>query len=148
MAAVPATPLFMRDVKLTLKIGAGSLFEYQAHVSEARVQVTPGDTVTVKTLSTDGSFSSPGVASYTLVLTGVQDYSADGLARYLWDNEGAIADFVLQAHGETTALAADTPAMTGQVTLVAGDYGGEIETYGEIGLELPCVAKPVLDITP
>ena len=148
MAAIVANPLFMRDVLLTLKVGAGSLGEYQCHVSTARVAVTAGDTVTVKTLCTDGVFSQPGTSTYALVLEAIQDYSADGLARYLWDHEGEVADFVLQAHGEAVAIGADTPAMIGQVTLAAGDYGGEIETYGVMSLELPCVARPVLDIAP
>jgi len=148
MAAVVATPLFMRDALLTLKIGAAAVAEYQCHVTEARLQVTAGDTVTVRTLCTDGTFSSPGAASYALILEGIQDWSADGLARYLWDNEGSVADFVLQAHGEAAAVGADTPAMTGQVTLAAGDYGGVIDEYATISLELPCVAKPSLDVAP
>ena len=145
-AAVPAVPLFLRTVKLTLKVGAAAVAEYQCHVTTAKVQTTAGDTVTVKTLCTDGVFSQPGTSSYALVLEGIQDYSATGLARYLWTNAGLIADFVLQAHGEAVAPGASTPQMTGQVVLIAGDYGGEIETYGEISLELPCVAKPTLAI--
>lgn len=148
MAANVAAPLFLRNVKLTLKIGAASPIEYQCHVKTARIATTPGDIVTVKTLCTDGTFSQAGKSTYALVLEGIQDYSADGLATYLWTNEGAQAAFVLQAHGETVVEAADTPSMTGTVTLVAGDYGGEVETYAELAVELPCVSKPVLDITP
>lgn len=147
LAAVPAVPLFLRTVKLTLKIGAAAVAEYQCHVSTAKIQTTAGDTVTVKTLCTDGVFSQPGASTYALVLEGIQDYSATGLARYLWTNQGAIADFDLQAHGETASPSTSQPHMTGQVVLIAGDYGGEIETYGEISLELPCVAKPTLAIT-
>jgi hypothetical protein len=38
--------------------------------------------------------------------------------------------------------------MTGQVTLHAGDFGGEVETYAELAVELPCVSKPALDTAP
>jgi len=148
MAAIAATPLFMRDVLLTLKVGAGTVSEYQCHVSIARVQVTAGDTVTVQTLCTDGTFSQAGKSTYALVLEGIQDWSADGLSRYLWDNDGLVADFVLQPHGSATAIGTDTPAMTGQVTLHAGDFGGEVETYAELAVALPCVSKPALDTAP
>jgi hypothetical protein len=146
-AAIPAVPMFMRTVKLTLKIGAAAVQEFQCHVTSARIAVEPGDTVTVKTLCTDGVFSQPGSSSYSLILEGVQDYAANGLARYLWTNQGQIADFVLQGYGETVAASASTPQMTGQVVLIAGDYGGEIEDYGRIEVELPCVSKPTLATT-
>jgi hypothetical protein len=145
MAAVVAVPLFLRDVYLTLKIGAGSAAEFQMFAKVAKLQVTAGDIVTVATLSSDGQFSSVGSPSYALILEGVQDWTATGLSTFLWTNDGAVADFELNVASEgTTTPTTGAPSMEGQVTLVAGDYGGEVNTYGEMSLELPCVAKPVL----
>jgi hypothetical protein len=36
--------------------------------------------------------------------------------------------------------------MTGQVTAIPGDYGGEIGSYAELSVELPFVAKPTLAV--
>jgi hypothetical protein len=145
MAAVVAVPLFLRDVYLTLKVGSGTAAEYQMFAKVAKLQVSAGDVVTVNTLSSDGQFSSVGAPSYALVLEGIQDWSADGLSTFLWTNDGAVADFELNVASEGTATpTTEAPSMEGQVTLVAGDYGGEVNTYGEMSLELPCVAKPTL----
>jgi hypothetical protein len=150
MAAIPAVPIFMRNVLLTFKQGAGTLGEFQCNVSEARVQVTPGDTVTVKTLCANGSFSNAVPPEYALVLVGIQDWDttvgSEGLAAYLWAQEGKVLDVVLNVYGETATKTASTPAMTGQVTAIPGDYGGEIGSYAELSVELPFVAKPTLAI--
>ena len=153
MAAVAVTPLYMKDVLLTLKIGAGSAYEYQGHVSEARVQVEPGEKTEVRTLcSSIGSvFSEVGKPTYSLILAGVQDWAdatgTKGLARFLFDNEGATATFVLQAHGEAVASSVTKPGMTGDVKLVPGDYGGVIGEYAPLEVELPCTTKPSLKTT-
>lgn len=150
MAAIPAVPIFMRNVLLTFKQGAGTLGEFQCMVSEARVQVTPGETVTVKTLCANGSFSNAQPPEYALVLVGIQDWdttsASPGLSAYLWQNEGLVLDVVLNVYGETATKTASTPAMTGQVTAIPGDYGGEIGSYAELSVELPFVAKPTLAI--
>ena len=152
MAAIPATPIFMRDVLLTLKASAEPTpLAFQCHVSEARVQVTPGETVTVKTLCANGSFSSAGTPEYTLVLVGIQDYdttaASQGLSAYLWQHEGETLDVELNVYGEDAVASASTPSMKGQVTAIPGDYGGEIGAYAELNVELPFLAKPALTLT-
>ena len=151
MAAIAAIPVFMRNVLLTLKTGAGTPAEYQCNVSEARVQVTPGDIVTYRTLCTSGVFSSASPPEYALVLTAVQDWDttagSEGLAAFLWANEGATLDFVLNIHGEAATASASKPKMTGQVVCIPGDYGGTVGEYAEFTVELPCVAKPTMALT-
>jgi len=149
VAAIPSVPLFMRDVKLTLKASADATpLEFQCHVSEARLQVTPGDTVSVQTLCASGSFSSTGKPSYALILNGYQDWdttsNSEGLAEWLWKHEGEVCDFVLQAHGEAATPSATKPQMTGQVVAHGVDYGGAINEYAPFSAELACTAKPVL----
>jgi hypothetical protein len=36
--------------------------------------------------------------------------------------------------------------VTGTVTLVAATYGGEVNTYAELDVTLPCQVKPTLDV--
>ena len=148
MAAIAAVPVFMRNVLLTLKTGAGTAIEFQCNVSEARIQVTPGDIVTTRTLCSSGVYSSASPPEYALVLTGIQDWDttagSEGLAAYLWANEGTTLTFTLNIHGEAVPGSASQPKMTGTVVCIPGDYGGEIGTYAELTVELPCTAKPVL----
>jgi len=140
------TLLFMRDAKVTLTLtgGAGTPVEYNGQCSTAAVEVEAGDTVTYPVL--DGTIPTEiGPSSYALHLVAAQVWdAADGLARFLWDHEGESADFVLQAHGKDVANAATTPAATGVVRLVAGSYGGEVGTYAELDVTLPCATKPTL----
>ena len=138
-----ATILFMKDVTLTLKLAAGTPLEFNGDCSSAAIEVTPGDEVQYPTL--DGEVASNvGPASYALALTAGQDWSATGLARFLWDNDGATAEFSYNAHGKTAVAAPATPAVEGSVRLVAGSYGGEVGTFAEIEVSLPCLAKPDL----
>lgn len=140
-----ATIMFMRDVTLTLKIGAATEAEFNAELASAAIEVTPGDEVSYPTL--DGNVqSNVGSPTYALVLRAGQAWGADGLARYLWDNDGEVADFVYNIHGAAATPTDDTPGVTGQVRLVAGNYGGEVDTFAEIEVSLPCVAKPVLEV--
>jgi hypothetical protein len=84
------------------------------------------------------------------VLVGIQDWdttpASPGLSAYLWQNEGLVLDVVLNVYGETATKTAATPAMTGQVTAIPGDYGGEIGSYAELSVELPFLAKPTLAV--
>ena len=141
------TLLFMRDALVTLKLAAGTVVEYQGQVSTAAVEVEAGDTVTYPVL--DGTIPTQiGPSSYALHLVAAQDWdTAGGLARFLWDNEGEDAEFVVQAHGVDVANSDATPAAVGTVRLVAGSYGGEVGTYAVLDVTLPCATKPTLDTT-
>ena len=138
-----ATLLFMRNAVLTIKIGAGAAADFQGQVSTAAVEVEAGDTVTYPVL--DGTVpSNVGPPTYALHIVAAQDWTAtSGLANVLWNNDGATATFWLNAYGVSTASASQ-PAVTGTVTLVAPTYGGEVQTYAELDVTLPCQAKPTL----
>jgi hypothetical protein len=139
------TLLFMRDALVTLKLAAGgTAVEYQGQVSQAAVEVTAGDTVTYPVL--DGTIPTQiGPSAYALHLVAAQDWdTSGGLARFLWDNEGEDAVFVLQPHGQDVDPSDAEPAATGTVRLVAGSFGGEVGTYAELDVTLPCAVKPDL----
>lgn len=140
-----ATILFIKTAKFSLKVGGAPLpTEFQGDAADVHVEVEAGETVEYPTL--DGNVaanSSP--ESYTLVMRAGQDYSATGLARFMWDNAGMVADIELNAHGATAVAGDGTPAVTGQVTLIPVAYGGEVGTFAEFEVTLPFVSKPVLD---
>jgi hypothetical protein len=135
----------MRDVTLNLRLtspGTGTRTEYECDIHTAEIVPTPGDEVSYSTLCASGSYSSIGKTTYALHLVAAQRWAADGLATFLWDNDGALADFQYQAHGTGVAPDATQPGMTGQVRLIAGNYGGEVDTYAELEVTLPCTSKP------
>lgn len=140
-----ATILFMKTAKFTLKVtGAPLPTEFQGDAADVHVEVTAGDVVEYPTL--DGNVAANAEAeTYALVMRAGQDYSATGLARFLWDNAGQTADVVLNAHGQTAIASDNTPEVTGQVSLVPVQYGGEVSTFAEFEVTLPFIAKPTLD---
>jgi hypothetical protein len=139
------SPLFMRDVSLTLKLlpAGPSRIQFNCDVHTTEVVATPGDDVSYQTLCPTGSFSNRGKSTYALHIVAAQDWSSTGLARFLWDNDGAQAEVQLQAHGAAIIPpTAAAPGMAGIVTLTAPTYGGEADTYAELEVELPFTVKP------
>jgi hypothetical protein len=140
-----ATILFMKTALFTIKVGAGTLKTFNGDAADVHVEVTAGDKVEYPTL--DGNVASNvSPESYALVMRAGQDYTATGLARFLWDNNGLIGDIVLNAFAQTAVPGAATPAVKGQVVLVPVQYGGEVGTFAEFEVTLPFVAKPTLAI--
>ena len=139
-----ATILFMKTALFTLKLASGTDVPFQGDAADVHVEVSAGDVVEYPTL--DGNVAAnTEPESYALVMRAGQDYTATGLARFLWDNANAVADVTLNAHGATATAGPDTPAVTGQVKLVPVAYGGEVGTFAEFEVTLPFLAKPVLD---
>jgi hypothetical protein len=137
------SPLFMRDVELKLAlVSAGTPIEFNCDVSTAEIVPSPGDEVTYATLCAEGSYSSRGKTTYALHVVAAQRWAIDGLAAFLWDHDGELATFQYQAHGDGVAPTADLPGMAGEVVLVAGNYGGEVDTWAELDVELACSTKP------
>lgn len=140
------SPLFMRDVNLLLRISgdATAPVEFNCDVHTAAIEPSAGDEVTYSTLCAEGSYSSRGKTSYALHVVAGQRYATDGLARFLWDHDGEVAEFQYQAHGDGVTPTAELPGMAGEVVLVAGNYGGEVDTYAELDVTLACTTKPTM----
>jgi len=139
-----STPLFMRDVSLKLSLVSGGTYvEYNCDVSTAEIVPTAGDEVTYSTLCPTGSYSSRGKTTYALHLVAAQRWDAtDGLAAFLWDHDGELATFQYQAHGDDVVPSTALPGMAGEVTLVAGNYGGPVDEWAELDVTLACSNKP------
>jgi hypothetical protein len=141
-----ATILFIKTALFTMKIGALAT-EFQGDVADVHVEVEAGDTVTYPTL--DGNVASNSEAeTYSLVLRAGQDYSSTGLARFLWDNAGQVADIEVNAFGQTAIAADETPSVQGQVTCIPVQYGDEVSTFAEFEVTLPFTTKPILAVAP
>lgn len=145
MSTPAVSPLFVKDAIVSLTFDAGPASLVECHVRRAAVVPTPGATVTYQPLCSDASYSETAADTFALELTGVQDWSATGLARLLWDNAGEDVAFSIAAYG---AIAANTPAMTGVCKAVRPAYGGTADEWGEFDVELPIVGIPALDSTP
>lgn len=145
MATPAVSPLFVKDAIVSLGFNGGAAAAYECHVRRAAVVPTPGETVTYQPLCSDASYSETAADTFALELIGVQDWSATGLARLLWDNAGEDVTFSIAAYG---AIAAATPAMTGVCKAVRPPYGGTGDEWAEFDLELPIVGIPALDSTP
>jgi hypothetical protein len=138
-----ASPLYMRDVTLKLSLVTGGTYaEYNCDVSTAEIVPAPGDEVTYSTLCAEGSYSSIGKTTYALHIVAAQRWAIDGLAAFLWDHDGELANFQYQAHGDGVTPTADLPGMAGEVRLIAGTYGGAVDTFAELDVTLPCSSKP------
>lgn len=139
------SPLFMRDVTLTLKlVAAGTRVEYNCDVHLAEIVPEPGDEVSYQTLCPTGIYSSIGKTTYSLHIVAAQRWASDGLATFLWQHDGELAEFQYQAHGAGVTPSAVVPGMTGEVRLIAGNYGGEADTYAELDVTMPCSTKPTM----
>jgi hypothetical protein len=136
----------MRDAKLTLKVadGAEAAAEYQCNVKSAALTSEPGSVTSYRTLCPDGGFSSVAPSTWTLELAGPQDWSAEGLSRFLFEHEGDKLTFHLDAYGSDHVPTEDEPAMTGTCKAVSGAYGGEVDTYAEWEASMPVDGTPTL----
>jgi hypothetical protein len=144
-----ATILFIKTAKFTLKIVTppGTVTQFQGDAADVHVEVEPGEVVEYPTL--DGAVArNTGPESYALVMRAGQDYTATGLARFLWDNKSKDAEVELNAFSSTATAGAATPSVTGQVKLIPVAYGGEVGTFAEFEVTLPFLATPVLKIAP
>lgn len=141
------SPLYMKDASLTLTLvgpPAGTEAEFNCNVHTAEVVPSPGDETTYVTLCEDGTYTERGATTYVLHIVAAQDWSAGGLAAFLWANPDALATWTYQAHGAASAWGTDTPGMTGTCRLVDPNYGGEADTFAELDVELPIVGRPTL----
>ena len=141
-----ATILFIKTAKFTLKVGAAPTpTEFQGDAADVHVEVEAGDTVTYPTL--DGNVASNSQPeTYSLVMRAGQDYTATGLARFMWENKGQVADIELNQFSSTATPSDATPSVVGKVTLIPVQYGGEVGAFAEFEVTLPFTETPTLDV--
>ncbi len=118
-----------RLVTASISIGTD---EYTAHIQDFSIDPTP--VVVEKTDVSGKVIRLAGQAGWNVTLNVFQDFTATGLARKMFTDEGT--NVVLKiVDGPTT--------WTQTVTLVAPKIGGVTKDIGVSTVVLPCVTKPV-----
>ncbi len=140
MASVPQ---ILKNITFTLKLGAGTAYDFSMDVLDAAVVPAAGATQTVLTL--DGvPHTDTATETWTLDLRCIVDWDTvrPGLAWYLNNNKAQTVAFVLI---DTDATVSTThPKLTGSCICVPIQYGGTGNTYAEATVSLPLVGLPVV----
>lgn len=133
MASISVTPLFLKDVTLT--VGTDS---YEKHVSS--VTLTPANaTASWKGLNPAATFTDAGTPTWTLDLSYAQDWdTVNSLSKYLFANQGSTKTITFKPKS------ANTPTFTVSVIILAGAVGGAVDSFGEAQVSLPVQGQPTL----
>jgi len=139
-------PVYLRNAWVKLKkTTGGTLASYSCQVKRFALVPEPGEETTVSTLCASGSWTEIGTATWTLEIDGVQGWGAsDGLARFLFDNEGQQLTFQVDQYGDAHTPTAEEPGFTGTCRAVPVAYGGEKDTFAEFEAVLPVSGKPTI----
>lgn len=142
--SIAADPLVMTSVifELSDPDTPATKFLYECHVSAVNL-VPSQEIIEYQTLCPDGSFTALGKESFTVEVTSIQDWSADGLSRFLWENAGREAAMRFAPYG---VLGTDTPQWTANVVLPRPNVGGEVSTFATSDLVFPVTGVPALAV--
>lgn len=116
-----------------VKFGAS---EYGNQVSKARL-VPERNVQTMRTLVPDGTLTDVDSASWTLELSGVQDWEDGGLADYFKDNAGSLVTAVIAPANDTGNVQA-----TVEVRVFEVPFGGESGQWATFEVTFPVQGEP------
>lgn len=129
-------PFNIVEAALTVKIGTATALGFTRHVSN--VLAAPAtSTSTWKGMSQAAVFQFISRAVWSLSMGFAQDWTADGLSRFLFDNEGKDATF-------TFAPVAGGQGFSVVATITPGAFGGTVDAVGEATATLPVKGRPTL----
>lgn len=142
--AIPLTNPVFKVADTEAGLTAGDAYECQ--ITSAVITST-ANFQTIPATGCEGASQSPGLSSWALDLTWLQDWSVPGggLSEYAFTNDTLPAWFSLSLD----SIGAPTLVATGQAYVTAGAYGG---TFGDGSAPTatatwPCLAKPAI-VTP
>jgi hypothetical protein len=147
MVAIAADPLVMNSVLFSIQDPdvPATFFDYECHVST--VELAPEqEVIDYQTLCVDGSFSALGRESFTLNITAIQDWSADGFTRFCWENAGKEAQ--VKFRPDSAVISTDNPEWLATVTIPRPKVGGEVSTFATAEMVFPVKGVPTIDIIP
>lgn len=126
----------------TTQAGLATGTAYECQVMSARISASP-NYQTIPSTGCSGATQSPGLSSYTLDLTWLDDWGVTpaGLSSFAWANDGKSVWWEL-----TPDKAVVSAKVTGNSYCAAGGLGG---TFGDGSpaqstATWPCVAKPTV----
>jgi hypothetical protein len=136
------TPYYM--VKPLLQLGpTATAVELQCFANNVETNVDQDETTT-KTFC--GIYTSYGPEKWTIVLTVLQSFGADGLWTLVQPMVGTIQPFVLQADADA-APGVDNPVMSGTAMVKAFPFlSGAVNEPSEFDLELAVQGAPTFGI--
>lgn len=113
----------------------GTTDDHARHVASCAFVPSGGTETRWKGGTPDAKVAHRTLSDWTCQMRVAQDFSATGLAKYLFDNEG-----------ETVAVAftpvAGGPSWYADLVIAAPQIGGDIDTYGEATITHTVVGKP------
>jgi hypothetical protein len=136
------TPYYMTHPVLLLGPTATAV-ELQCYANKVETNVDQDETVT-KTFC--GLYTSYGPEKWTIVITVVQSFGADGLWTLVQPMAGTVQPFVLMA-GPDAVASVDNPVMSGTAMVKAFPFmSGSVNEPSEFDLELAVQGDPVFGI--
>lgn len=133
MPTLAVAPLVLKDVVLTLATGGD---DFRKHVSG--VVFTPSNSPQTWQGLGLNSHTDSGIATWTLVLDYVQDWSSPkSLSQYLLSNEGATVAATFKP------VSGSGPSFTSNVSITPGAVGGQVNAFATTQVTLGS-DRPVL----
>lgn len=131
MPQISPSPIVLKDVTVT--IGTDT---YEKQVSQ--VLLTPtANAQSWRGLNPQASYSDVDTATWAAAVTFAQDHETPGsLSLYLFDNEGQKVTMLIKPRSGSG------PSYQVTVTLTPGGIGGQVGSWAESTVTLPCDGKP------
>jgi hypothetical protein len=136
------SPRMIRDATVKIAVGSAAAADFACRVRRAELVPEAGDETRYRTLCPDGTFVEIGSSTWTLVLTGPQDWATAGLSRLLFEHEGEELTVTVDQYGNSHTPTDAEPAFTVKCRAVPGPYGGTVDEMAEYEIELPVTGKP------
>ena len=130
MALIPVDPTTLKDV-----IAEFGDDDYRQHLDQ--VQFVPSSSTASWTGLGLNTFTDVATATWTVNLSGAQDWSATGLSRFLFEHEGEEVDFTFRPRS------GEGPSFTTTVRITPGAIGGSVNQVAPFSVSLGC-DKPEL----
>lgn len=138
------TPYYMVQPKLTLG-DVGAEVELQCYANNVETNIDQDETTT-KTFC--GVYKSYGPETWTIVLTVLQSFGADGLWTKVKPMVGTIVPFTILPNA-LDPVSADNPLMSGTCLVKAFPFlSGAVNEPSEMDLELAVQGAPTFTETP
>lgn len=137
MAKIAVAPLFLRNYKMSIQVGATEN-NYEGHTEAvSMVPTTPSATWTAGDAVVH---TATAPSTWELTVVHVQDHATtDSLSRFLLDNEGATATITFTPDDTTGTT---DPTYTTTCDLAPTTIGGTVGAFATSTMTVPCT-KPV-----
>ena len=127
-----------RKLKSILLDIGGSNFERQ--LTSWQIKNGTGDPTITETYAPDGAFAEAADDDYSMDLTFISDWTANGVSDFLWDHDAETVTYQLD---HLYDIPGEHVRFEGEVLVKAPDVGGDQGATEQTTITLKCVLKPV-----